>query len=118
MVYALGMASVVGVLALLAATASAQVARIRRATPVITRVSGVLMVLAGLYVTWYGIYELRLLNGGAVGDPVVDAALRVQGSLVRLVDGVGAGGIAVLTAALAVVVVAATTVLRRRRVRA
>ncbi len=116
-VYALGMASVVGALAVLAATASAQVARIRRATPVITRVSGVLMVLAGLYVTWYGIYELRLLNGGAGGDPVVDAALRVQGSLVRFVDGVGAGGVAVLATTL-VVVVGVATVLRRRRVRA
>jgi cytochrome c biogenesis protein CcdA len=116
--YALGMASVVGVLALLAATASAQVARIRRATPVITRVSGVLMVLAGLYVSWYGVYELRLLNGGSGGDPVVDSALRVQGALVRLVDGAGAGGIAVLASVLAVLVVGSTTVLRRRRVRA
>lgn len=49
--YALGMAAVVGALALLAATASAQVARVRRATPVITRVSGVLMVLAGAYLS-------------------------------------------------------------------
>jgi hypothetical protein len=85
---------------------------------VITRVSGVLMVLAGLYVSWYGVYELRLLNGGSGGDPVVDSALRVQGALVRLVDGAGAGGIAVLASVLAVLVVGSTTVLRRRRVRA
>ncbi len=102
--YALGMAAVVGALALLAATASAQVARVRRATPVITRVSGVLMVLAGAYVTWYGVYELRVLDGGAASDPVVGAALGVQGWLVRTVSDAGAGFVALLGVAVLLVV--------------
>lgn len=111
--YALGMAAVVGALALLAATASAQVARVRRATPVITRVSGVLMVLAGAYVTWYGVYELRVLNGGPASDPVVSAALGVQGWLVRTVSDAGAGFVALVGVAV-LLAVAAPLVWRRR----
>lgn len=111
--YALGMAAVVGALALLAATASAQVARVRRVTPVITRVSGVLMVLAGAYVTWYGVYELRVLNGGPASDPVVSAALGVQGWLVRTVSDAGAGFVALVGVAV-LLAVAAPLVWRRR----
>ncbi len=107
--YALGMASVVGVLALLAATVG-DLTRLRRATPIITRVSGVLLVLAGAYIAWYGGYELRVLAGGAGDDPVVDAALAVQGALVRLLAGLGP---AVLAGAVVLGVVALWW--RRRR---
>ena len=112
--YALGMAAVVGALALLAATASAQVARVRRATPVITRVSGALMVLAGAYVTWYGVYELRVLTGGPASDPVVDAALGVQGWLVRTVSDAGAGFVALLGVAVLLAVLVPVGIARRR----
>jgi len=112
--YALGMAAVVGALALLAATASAQVARVRRATPVITRVSGALMVLAGAYVTWYGVYELRVLNGGPATDPVVSAALGVQGWLVRTVSDAGAGFVALLGVVVLLAVVVPVGIARRR----
>lgn len=119
--YAAGMAAVVGVLAVLAATASAWVARVRRATPVVLRVSGVLLVLAGLYAAYYGVYELRVLHGGAGGaglDPVVGAALRVQGWLVRRVQEVGAPGLVVLAVALGVIglgAVGLSAVATRRR---
>jgi cytochrome c-type biogenesis protein len=112
--YALGMAAVVGALALLAATASAQVARVRRATPVITRVSGALMVLAGAYVTWYGVYELRVLNGAATSDPVVQAALGLQGWVVRTVSDAGAAGVALVGLAVLVTVLVAVVTVRRR----
>nr|WP_277818469.1 cytochrome c biogenesis protein CcdA [Cellulosimicrobium arenosum] len=115
-VYALGMGAVVGVLALAAATASAGlVGRMRRAAPVVYRLSGVLLVLAGAYVAWYGWYELRVLAGSATGDPVVDAAVRAQSAVVRFVAETGAGAVVVALAVLAVAAVAAGLAVRRRR---
>ena len=114
-VYALGMGAVVGVLALAAATASSTLtARLRRASPVISRLSGGLLVLAGAYVAWYGWFELRVLAGGAVDDPVVDAAIGIQGWLTRTVTDLGVGGLAV-GAVLVLLAAVALVVARRRR---
>ncbi len=116
-VYALGMGAVVGVLALAAATASSSItARLRRASPVIARLSGALLLLAGAYVAWYGWFELRVLGGQQVDDPVVDAAIGVQGWLTRLVVGLGTGGVAaVAVVVLAVAAVVVVRGVRRRR---
>lgn len=84
LVYVAGLTLVVGVLAIAAATASSAVAdRMRRVLPFVNRVSGVLLVLVGLYVGYYGCYELRLIAGlGAdPNDAVIAAAGRVQGVL-------------------------------------
>ena len=40
---------------------------LRRALPYVQRVSGVIMALMGLYLLWYGIYEIRLLHRGESG---------------------------------------------------
>lgn len=72
--YALGMT-----LVLLALTISLGMTRqgllhsLRRALPFVTRLSGVLLVLAGAYLVHYGWYE-RVVGAGAVGEgsPVVD----------------------------------------------
>ncbi|MFC5382063.1 cytochrome c biogenesis CcdA family protein [Aquipuribacter nitratireducens] len=112
-VYAAGMGAVVGVLALSVALAQAQVVRaVRRAGRVLPRVAGGLVLLAGLYVAWYGWFELRVLAGTTTSDPVVDRALAVQGALTRLLQ--GAGPTAVYAVAAGVVVLAAVTVLTRR----
>ncbi|NRQ35805.1 cytochrome c biogenesis protein CcdA [Nonomuraea sp. NN258] len=113
--YAAGMGLVVAVLSLAVALArAAAVARVRRVLPYVSRISGGLLVLAGLYVAYYGWYELRVFAGGAADDPIVGAVVAAQG----VVSGwVAAVGPARLAAALAVAVgVAATAaVLRRRR---
>ncbi|OBK12876.1 hypothetical protein A5636_10355 [Mycobacterium asiaticum] len=74
---------VVGALAIAVATArSALVDRMRRALPHVNRISGALLVLVGLYVGYYGLYEIRLFH--ANGDPrdaVITAAGRLQGRL-------------------------------------
>ncbi|MCB7136598.1 cytochrome c biogenesis CcdA family protein [Cellulosimicrobium marinum] len=115
-VYALGMGAVVGVLALAGATASAGlVGGLRRAAPVVYRLSGALLLLAGAYVAWYGWYELRVLGGGTTGDPVVDAAVRVQSAVVGAVASAGPVATVAALAALALAVVLATRVVRRRR---
>lgn len=102
-VYALGMGLVVGVLALAVALArGALVAKVRRALPYVTRASGVLLVLAGAYVTYFGVYELRLFAGRTSGaDPVIDAALEVQGVAVRWVQQLGPWWIVAVFAVLA-----------------
>jgi len=83
--YAAGMGLVVTVLAVATALASDAVTRKARSLlPHVSRLGGVLLVLVGLYVAYYGVYELRLFLGGAdPADPVVDAAGRLQGLLVE-----------------------------------
>lgn len=86
--YAGGMSLVVGVLATATALASTRVAaRARRLVPHVTRASGALLVLVGLYVAYYGSYEVRLFQyGGDAADPVIEAAGAVQQRLVGWVD--------------------------------
>jgi cytochrome c-type biogenesis protein len=57
-----------------------------------SRLAGVVLLLAGGYVAYYGWYELR----GDVDDPVIDAAQSVQRFLVDAVERQGAVWIAVL----------------------
>jgi cytochrome c biogenesis protein CcdA len=81
--YVAGLTSVVGVLAIAAAMGGSALAdRLRRILPFVNRISGVLLVLVGLYVAYYGVYELRLFNTRAnPHDPVITAAGRLQGVL-------------------------------------
>lgn len=90
--YAAGMALVVGVLAVAVALAGSAVARhAKRVLPWINRAAGALLILVGLYVAYYGVYELRLFAGaGDASDPVVDAAGAVQRTISGWVDAVGA----------------------------
>lgn len=112
--YGVGMGAVVGVLALASATASVGLTvRLRRATPVIARVSGILLVLAGVYVAWYGWFELRVLAGTTTGDPIVGAATAAQSTLAGAVAALGAPLLAVVALLVAAVLTSAA-LLRRR----
>lgn len=112
--YGLGMALVVGVLAVAVALAGdALVARARRLLPRINRISGALLVLVGLYVGYYGVFELRLAAGADPDDPVVSAAARAQGTVVGWVDAVGPGPLVVVFAVLTVA--GAAVAVRARR---
>jgi len=114
--YATGMALVVGVLAVAAALASVAVAeKARRILPYLNRVSGALLLLVGLYVGYYGFYEVRLFHfGGNPNDPVISAAGGFQGALVGWVDGHGAWPwLIVLT--ILIGGITAWSVIRRRR---
>jgi len=111
--YALGMGTVVLVLALAVATArTSVVGAMRRIGAVISRGSGALLVVAGAYIAWYGWFEIRVLAGSATSDPVIDAAIRVQGAVSRWVAGLGPGGLIGL--AVAAVGLLAVAVLWRR----
>jgi cytochrome c biogenesis protein CcdA len=90
--YAAGFTLVVGVLAVAAALASsAAVDRMRRIVPYVNRISGALLLIVGVYVGYYGLYEIRLFTGdGNPEDSVIAAAGRVQGAIAGWVHQHGA----------------------------
>jgi cytochrome c biogenesis protein CcdA len=80
--YIAGLTLVVGVLAVAAAAAStAVVNRLRRILPYVNRISGALLVLVGLYVGYYGLYEIRERTGQG-DDALIAVAGHIQGVLV------------------------------------
>ncbi|NUO58878.1 MAG: cytochrome c biogenesis protein CcdA [Hamadaea sp.] len=102
--YAAGMTVVVAAVAVVIALArQAGLSRIRRLTPVLTRVTGAILLLTGLYVAWYGWYEIRVLADSSVDDPVVEGAADLQRALSTAVDVIGVVGFgAILATGLAV----------------
>ena len=90
--YAAGITLVVGALAVAAAFAnSAVIEWMRGVLPFVNRLSGALLIVVGLYVGYYGVYEVRLFHArGNPADPFVNAAGRVQGALAGWVHDHGA----------------------------
>lgn len=115
--YGAGMAATVGVAALAVALLGNSVqATMRKVLPYVGRIAGVIVLLTGLYVAYYGYYEIRLNFGaGSADDPVTNAASEVQTWLVSVVDETGVwpllGGIALIV----VVAAASSYAVRRRR---
>jgi hypothetical protein len=73
--YAFGMGLVVTVLTLAVALAkSSVVTSIRSVLPYVNRIAGIFLVIAGLYVAYYGWYEVRVLRGDFL-DPDASAPL-------------------------------------------
>ncbi len=119
--YAAGVALVVGALAVAVALAgSALVDRMRRILPYVNRIGGAVLILVGLYVGYYGYYEVRLFNaGGSPEDPVIAAAGRMQGALAGWVHRHGPWPwIVVLTALIVVALIWAWSKRRSRAGRA
>ncbi len=115
--YAAGFGLLVGVMAVAVAFAStALIDRMRRILPYINRISGALLIAVGLYVGYYGFYEVRLfvLNGSPT-DPVIAAAGRLQSALAGWVHQHGAWPWALTLAVLAVGVLAFASARRVRR---
>jgi cytochrome c biogenesis protein CcdA len=114
--YVAGLTLVVGVLAIAAAmTSSAVVKRLRRVLPFVNRIGGALLVLVGLYVAYYGVYELRLFNTRAnPDDAVIRLAGRLQGALAGWVH---QHGVLPWLVALFVLVIGAFASAWRRRTR-
>jgi len=111
--YAGGTAVVLMALAVLVALAREGLARgMRPALPYLSRVAGLLLVVAGDYLVYYWA-RLRFGDTATVADdPVVSFAIRFTGRVRTLADGRGALLVAV---AAAIVGIAVLTVLVRRR---
>lgn len=112
--YAAGMGLTVAAAALAVALARESLVRkLRRAGPVILRLSGVLLLVAGGYVAYYGWWETRVRAGSTTVDPIVSAAGRLQRWLAGGLDSAGITVIAVVFAALLAVGLAAAWIRRR-----
>jgi len=71
--YAVGMGSVITFLTISLAMARTNIARdLRRVLPYVSRISGLMLVLAGIYLVNYGIWEIRVLEDPTVGNRAVE----------------------------------------------
>lgn len=114
--YGVGMGLVVGLLSVMVALAhEAAVARMRWLLAHVSRVSGGLLLVAGVYVAYYGWYELRVNAGAAADDPVVGAATKLQGALSGWLDQLGIWWIAAAFTAVVAGGIGARALSRRRR---
>lgn len=110
--YGLGMGMTLGILTMAVALArTGVVTAFRRILPHMQTISGVLLVLAGLFVGYYAWVEIRELGSGA-SSPVVDWTRDVQSWLQNWVEDVGGGRLA---AAAAIIIGAAVAIALVRR---
>jgi hypothetical protein len=100
-----------------AVASSTMLDRLRRILPYVNRIGGVLLVVVGAYVTYYGVYEIRLFGGGVgAADPVITAAGRLQATLAGWVHQHGAlPWLVVLIAGTGLAAVLTATTVRYRR---
>ncbi|CAM8660116.1 CcdA Cytochrome c biogenesis protein [Acidimicrobiia bacterium] len=88
--YGLGMGLVLMVLTLAIALArQSLVHSMRRVLPFINPVSGVLLILAGLYVVYYGWYELRVFSGTTSGGGVAQWAFDINARISGWINDIG-----------------------------
>ena len=114
--YGIGMGLVVGVLAVAVALAQKGfITKFRQATPYISRFSGVLLVLAGAYVAYYGYYEIQVFSGAEADDPIVGAFTSVQSSVANWVAGINPGVLAAVLGVLVAVGLGGAWWSRRRK---
>ena len=113
--YGLGMGVVIAILTVAVALAKTGVVqRFRNLLPVMNKVAGGLLLVAGTYVAYYGWYEIRVLDG-ATGDPIIDRAIELQTWLQNTVVPDDPTSFVIrAVVALAAVVIAANGIRRRR----
>ena len=110
--YGLGMGMTLGILTMAVALArTGVVTTFRRILPHMQTISGVLLVLAGLFVGYYAWVEIQELGSGG-SSPIVDKARDLQSSLQNWVEDIGGGRLA---AAAAVIIVASVAIALVRR---
>lgn len=119
LVYALGMGAVLMVLTLaVALSRQSLVARMRRVTAWIHRISGALLVVAGVYVAYYGYYDIQINRDADVEAGPVAWVTRWSGEVSTWISDVGAvrlGLTAALTVGATVALALAATRLRTGR---
>ncbi len=115
LIYAAGMGLVVGTAAMAVALAQQSVVRgARRLGRLVPTLGGLLLLLVGSYVAYYGWWEIRVLRGGAIDDPVIDAAADVQQALSSAVTSLGATGFLVAAGVLVLALMVPALIRRGR----
>ena len=80
--YALGMGALITFLTMSLALAKTDVAKgMRQVLPYVGRFSGLVLLVAGLYLIDYGYFEIRLLSGSNYSSPRVDSFLEMQAAV-------------------------------------
>lgn len=116
--YALGMGLLITALTVAVAFArKGLVSRIRGLLPVVNKISGGLLVLAGLFVIWYGWAEVQVLSNNSDGGGMFSVVTQWQG---RMQNWVSTNQSTVVFISVAVIVgsiaaIAITKLARRRR---
>jgi cytochrome c-type biogenesis protein len=113
--FSLGMGLVLMTLTLAAAMAQQAVARtLRRALPYVNRVSGAFLVIAGLYVAYYGWSSYRLRQSGSTPGGPVPIVERWSGSISEWLIARSTTSLVIAVAAVVAVIGGAVLVSRRR----
>lgn len=109
--YGAGMGLVLMILTLAIALArQSLVGRMRRILPYVNRVSGVLLVVAGAYVAYYGWYELRIYSGDTSAGGPARWVFDLNGRISSWISDVGATRLGLLMALVIAVVVLAVLI--------
>ncbi len=89
--YALGMGLVMtGVSVALALAHRSIVGRLRSVLPYVNRLGGALLVLAGAYVAYYGVYAIRTNQGAPSGTAPIDTVSGLGGRVIAWIERTGA----------------------------
>lgn len=97
LLYAAGMGLVVGTAALAVALAQQSLVRgARRLGRLVPTAGGVMLLLVGGYVAYYGWWEIRVLRAAPTDDPVIGAAAAVQHWLANTATSIGPWGFALI----------------------
>jgi cytochrome c-type biogenesis protein len=88
--YSLGMGVIVLTLAFAVAAAKSKlIGRIRRSQRLISKLSGIFLLIVGGYEMWYGYFEIQTLKGQASSDPAIRFASALQSRLTQFVASLG-----------------------------
>ena len=115
--YGAGMGLVIMILTLGVALARNSVAtNMRRVLPYVNKISGGMLVLAGIYLVAYGWWEVQVLRGSADSNALIDLSEDMQNRLTTWVSDVGATRLAMAVTVLIVGIVtwALTSTLSKR----
>ncbi|WP_159448774.1 cytochrome c biogenesis CcdA family protein [Demequina sp. NBRC 110053] len=116
LVYAAGMgASILAVSILAAVAGSSAAAALRARTPLLMRIGGALMILAGLYVFVFGLAEVLPRHGIDTLNPVLTTTAAWQGSVALWIDSWGTVALVVFVAVIAALTVWILMAARRER---
>jgi len=117
LLYAAGMGLVVGTAALAVALAQQSLVRgARRLGRVVPTAGGVLLLLVGAYVAYYGWWEIRVLRGAPTEDRLIEAAASTQRWLANTATSIGPSGFALILVA-ALLTISLSRLRRRWRAR-
>jgi cytochrome c-type biogenesis protein len=113
--FALGMGAAVSVIAVATALTGSQISVwMRSKSEVISRVTGSLVILAGLYVAWFGWFEWRVNSGEQIGDPIIGAVTDAQSWVVNTLSSYS-GIVIVIVLLIAVIGVAVLIFSKKKR---